>query len=136
MAVVDPDLKKATYKEFNHHAKTFVRELMSTYPDIPELKFVHTMYKLAKTLSYKRPQRVFHSTVAEPFTEDIMKGNLEPLFKGNFAEYLGQDIVNTLIQHFITDVDDHNKEMIRQHLLVLLALNKKCLVFEKKNTNT
>jgi len=128
------DTKKLTYKEFNHHAKTFVRELIAIYPDVPELKFVHTMYKLAKTLSYKRPQRVFNSTVAEPFTEDIIKGNFEPLFKGNFAEYLGEDTVNTLIQHFITDVDDHNKEMIRQHLLVLLALNKKCLVFEKNST--
>jgi len=122
--------KKMIYKDFNHHIKTFIRELIATYPDVSELKFLHTMYKLAKTLSYKRPQRIFQSTIAEPFTQDIIAGNFEPIFSGNFAEYLGQEVVDVLIMRFKTDVDDHNKEMIRRHLLVLIAKSKKCMAVE------
>ncbi len=118
--------KRLIYKDFNHSAKMFIRELITIYPDIQELKIVHTMYKLSKTLSYKRPQRVFQSTVGDTFAQDIIDGNFEPLFSGNFAEYLGQDTVDNLIVRFKTDVDDYNKEMIRQHLLVLLAKSKKC----------
>lgn len=123
---VDKEAKKAVYKDFNKALKTFIREMMVVYPEVKELKMMIAMYKVIKTISYKRPQRIFNSFVAEKYSQNIIDGDFDVFLQESFTYDGFNDICDGLKKAF-KEVDEQNKKIIRDHLLVLLCLNKKCL---------
>ena len=124
--------KRDTFKAFNKAIKTLIRELISTYPDIPELKLGLLYYKMSKTLSYKRPQRMFNTLIAVPFYDHIINNNFEYILKQDIPMEDVEAGYTDRLKMFYSSIDDTNKEIVRNHLLCLLALNKKCIEVDTK----
>jgi hypothetical protein len=122
--------KKEVYKCFNNGIKTFIRAMISTYPEIPEFKLMHLFYKMSKTMSYKRPQRLFNAMIAVPHAQHIIDDNLDALLKDEYALDVDSMFMNSLKTIYVEKMDQVNRRVIRDHLLCLLALNKKCVEIE------
>jgi hypothetical protein len=61
------------FKAFNHAIKTFLRELMTRFPDIPELKLTFAGYKVLKTVNKKSPCTVFMRLITEEGVPFVLK---------------------------------------------------------------
>jgi hypothetical protein len=114
------------YKEFNHCLKTFMRELMSGFPDVRELKIMFGLYKVMKTMSKKMPQRYFHQLIAEKHSSDIINKNYSYFLSDEFDD---KDVSYILkpIKNSFAELDNHNKDIIWKHMIVLLSYNKRCI---------
>lgn len=123
---LEKEQRREVFKEFNRGLKKFIREMIEVYPEIKELKMMLAAYKVMKTLSYKRPQRVFNSLIADKHSADIINGNFDVFLDESFTYDGFSDICEGLKKAF-KGVDNANKQAIRDHMLALLYLNKKCL---------
>lgn len=119
---------KSLYVTFNKTFKNFIKELIATYPEVTELKTMLLMYKIAKTMSYKRPQRLFNTSVAQKHADDIINCRIDNILNESFTELdIDAGYINKVKEKFRALVDEDHKVVIQKHLLCLLLLNNKCL---------
>jgi hypothetical protein len=118
--------KTQAYKEFNRTVKTFLREMIQVFPEVRELRMALMLYKLMKTISVKRPQKIFNELIAANHSKDIIDGNFDVFLTDNFTYPEAHDVCEGLKKAF-KEVDDSNRKVIHDYLLALLACNKKCL---------
>lgn len=119
-------IKTTQHKDFNRTLKTFIREMIHVFPEIKELRMVLMLYKLMKTISIKRPQKVFNELVAQPYSQDIIDGNFDVFLSDSFTYEECKDLCDSLKRSF-KEIDPENRQIIHNYLLALLACNKKCL---------
>lgn len=123
------DDKTIAYNEFNKMFKEFVNDLVNSYPDVLELKFMRAGYKVLKKISKKKPQHFFNSIFAQPYRERILARDSDFFSSKDFVI----DYCNGL-KPIWAKVDDVNKVHIFDHLIVILAQSDKCNKFRKSQS--
>lgn len=114
-----------SYKNFNKALKFFMRELISMYPHMPELKLMFSFYKIMKTVSKKAPQKYFQELVA-PHHTDLVNKNLECFMREDIVEDPTiRKMLGPLKQEY-HKMNQENKDMIYNHIIVLYKLSLIC----------
>lgn len=118
------------YVEFNLHLKHLIRCLKTSYPEIKELYIMYGLYKIMKTVNKKMPQKYFHKLVADKYSNDIINKNFDIFMSDEFDD---PDVTYILIPLKLKFnlLSNDEKNIIWEHLIVLLSLNKRCI--ESKN---
>lgn len=119
-----------SYKNFNKALKFFMRELMSMYPNMPELKLMFSFYKVMKTVNKKAPEKYFYDLVA-PYHNDLLKKNLECFMKEDIVEDPTIKKMLGPLKEEYQKMKPENKDMIYNHIILLYKLS---LICEQKLT--
>lgn len=80
--------KKSNAIAFNKAFKLYVRELIRDFPHVSELKLVHRLYKVSKTINKNLPGLGFYTYLVKPFGPLIKAKKeffMDPDFKFDFA---------------------------------------------------
>lgn len=113
------------YKNFNKSLKFFMRELMSLYPNMGELKLLFSFYKVMKTVSKKSPQKYFHEVIY-PHHAKLLNKNIEFLMNEDlFEDPSIKKMVMPLKEEYLR-MTQQNKDMIYNHIIVLYKLSLIC----------
>lgn len=119
-----------SYKNFNKSLKFFMRELMSMYPNMPELKLMFSFYKIMKTVSKKSPQKYFYEMIS-PHHNELINKNLGFFMSDDIVEDpVVKKMLGPLREEYLRMSQD-NKDMIYNHIVVLYKLS---LICEQKFT--
>lgn len=114
-----------SYINFNKALKFFMRELISMYPTMPELKLMFSLYKVMKTVSKKTPQKYFHEAIA-PHHSELLNKNLEFLMKEElFDDPAVKKMIGPLRDEY-EKMSKENKDMIYNHIVFLYKLSLIC----------
>lgn len=122
------------FESFNTKLDEFLRDLMSTFPEMKDIKVLRSGVQLAKTMDIKMPQSFFNSHVAMRYEDKILEKDERFFLEEDYRELLSQkingqsidmDIVGKLKQIWGT-LDDDNKSVVWKYLHVLVLLNRKC----------
>lgn len=117
-------MEEDKYKVFNHALKHFMRELMKLFPNMIELKLMFTLYKFMKTVNRKSPQQYFHELV-DVHSNELLSKNFDYFMSKEFDDAQVTKILTALKKEFVL-LDDHNKDVIWQHVVTLYYLSIKC----------
>lgn len=113
------------YIAFNKALKFFIRCSIESFPHMKELKMLLVTYKTLKTISKKKPCKIFLQILTEDFHKAIMDKD-ESFFMTHQVEC--QDIIGYLknaVHREWSLMSEEDKDKIWQHLQVLLILSKK-----------
>jgi hypothetical protein len=122
--------KVQAYVDFNIQFKGFMKDLLTAYPNVTELKIMKAGYKLLKKISKKKPQHAFDSMFATPYREYIDNRDSDFFASDNFKiDYCSN------LKTVWKNMDDVNRNHIWDHLTVLLKRSEKCNQFRKKGSN-
>ena len=126
---------KNPYKEFNLALKTYIREIMGMYPDMQEVKTMHTVYKLSKSINRKLPQALYNRFIAEPYQDAIISRE-EFFMRSDFS--MQTEFMNSVIpfiQGAWSQMDDASKEANWQHMSLLIAINRECNAYAEAKSS-
>jgi hypothetical protein len=121
-----PSESKPLFKAFNLAAKTYAREMIRLFPDVPETKTMLSVYKITKHINYRLPQILFHRFIAVPFEERMLKREeffMEPGFT------LQTPFMNSFIpfvQGAWRQMSEGDRKANWDHIEVILALSRRC----------
>jgi hypothetical protein len=119
---------KNPYKNFNKATKMFIKDLMRSYPTIPEFKMILAGYKMIKSINKKLVHQMFVTTV-EPYTENIKKRD-DSFFTAEFKLPEDYSIVYKAMLPVFVNLwqvcDEVNREAVWTHLEYLLKKSEKC----------
>lgn len=114
------------YIRFNKSLKEFIRALSASYPKVVEYKLLLLTYKTVKTVSKKKPCSIFISLTNENCQEAILAKN-EDYFHNNPVEC--PEMLRgamAAIKEGWNSMTQENKDVIWQHMQVLVLLSRKC----------
>ena len=114
------------YVTFNKAFKNFIRCSIEAFPDMKELKIVLITYKMLKTLSKKQPCKLFTTMTSSCHDAIFMKDENYFMMNGVNCPEATLSSMSPAIQKKWMSLDNANKDIIWQHLQVLVALSKKC----------
>jgi hypothetical protein len=120
---------------FNDRLHEFLNELVTTFPEIKDLKLLRSSFTLLKNIDASAPQKMFNTHVVQRFGDKIRQRD-----ESFFLTYDYTDVVNDIpgveanqsldIVGHLKDIwhalDSTNKDAIWTYLAVLLLLNNKC----------
>ena len=120
------------YIVFNKSLKTFLRELVATFPKVKEFSVLHIIYKMCKSISRKSPQRYFKEILLSPYRECLINEDDSFMDTNIFnscslplhIQILLQDMKN--IQQIWKEIDPSNKHTIWQHIKILVHNSDLC----------
>lgn len=113
------------YKNFNKATKTFMKELISTYPDMTELKTLLVFFKMLKSVSKKSPQKLFVQLLSDHY-DDLLAKRWDYFLSDQFTYEPVKDVLERLKVVFRA-MDDANRDIIWQHMVVLIGLSNRCV---------
>jgi hypothetical protein len=114
------------YIAFNKALKHFVRCSIEAFPDFKELKVLLITYKMLKTINKKQPCKLFLAMTSN--CQDAILAKDEQYFIEN-GLYCPENSIQSLSAAFKEKwfaLDSTNKDVIWQHLQVLVLLSRKC----------
>ena len=118
----------AFYGLFNTNLENLLRDLVTAYPDIQELKRIKSAIILAKSINPKTPQKIFKTYVNDLYrTQIIAKDETFFLEKHSFdgvkENYMG---FIDIIKMCWKDMDIDNQNVVWKYMHALIALSDKC----------
>lgn len=122
------------FENFNAKLDEFLKDLLSTFPEMNDIKVLRSGLQLAKTMDIKMPQTFFDKHVASLYEQKIIEQDEQFFLNEDYTQLLSQqvnghaidlDIVGKLKQIWGT-LDVENKCVIWKYLHVLVLLNRKC----------
>jgi hypothetical protein len=121
----------STYIEcFNNKLDEFLKDLVSTFPEMNDIKVLRNGLQLAKTIDPKLPQSVFNEHVVDVYEQRILDKDENFFLEEechNIANKHGLDLdIMSKLKDIWTQLDKDNKEVIWKYLHVLVLLNRKC----------
>lgn len=117
------------YKIFNHKLKVFFRELDKTFNDMWFTKAMLATYKITKTMSKKLPHKFFHEWYYIKYYSYVLKRDDTIFFSDTFVPPRMYASIAQALKDTWVHLDDANKNIIWDHLLVLCILNEKCVEY-------
>lgn len=122
--------KKIYYDLFNAKAEEFIKELITSFPDIKQFASFKSGFNFIKNLDPKTPLDFFNNYVYATYKDHIIKRNEEFFLttdieisssKEYWVEFIDQ------IRLVWKTLDDANKDVVWKYFHVLVALNEKCV---------
>jgi hypothetical protein len=120
------------YKVFNQALKTFIRELISAFPDVKDFKTFLTLYKMAKSISRKSPQKIYQEVLVARYRTQVI--NEDPSFMT--IELFNDEHIPLPMRILVKDLNclrdcwiqmkDDDRKSVWDHLKVLIVLSDKC----------
>ena len=118
----------AFYGLFNNNLESLLKDLITSYPEISELKKVKSAVILAKSINPKTPQKIFKTYVNDLYRAQILAKD-ETFFlekhtfdgvKDNYMTFV--DLIKGIWKDMATD----NQMIIWKYMHALIALSDKC----------
>lgn len=108
-------------KLFNKALKTLITDLLSTFPDILEIKLLQASFYVLKKLNKKLPCKFFHKYVM-PYNQHLLDKDESFFLSDKFQSSFWPSFVNMIKSTWAT-LDQHNKDAIWNHLHVIMHLH-------------
>lgn len=115
------------YISFNKALKEFIKCSIERFPHVKELKMMLMSYKMLKTLSKKRPCKLFKS-ITHDCQDSIMNKDESYFLQYGCDSSSIADTFNATIHKEWDQMTDDDKNAIWQHLQVLVLLSHKCQI--------
>ncbi len=137
MYIVEMADKLAFYRLFNKHADAFCKDLVSTFPEVPEFKQLKSALLLVKNLDERKPREVFTKFLTADIRNSILDKD-ETFFLTevhnhkhiiNHVEDVDAsnwDNIVDMLRGLWGSLDDSNKDVIWKYFHVLVAVSDKC----------
>jgi hypothetical protein len=107
-----------------------MKELSTAFPHIGFVKFMSASFYLLKKMNKRYPHRIFDKYLGSPYEKQLLDRNeaffVDPAF--NIAYW--DNYINNIKEVWKT-LDQTNKNVVWDHLTVLVALNRKCLEYKR-----
>ena len=125
--------KSVFYERFNEKCDEFCKDIISSFPNIDQFKYIRSGLNLIKNLDVKSPQRIFHSNIYNSKYREYILTRNEEFFLTNddFSiqsekkEYWNEFIDNIRKVWQTLQVED--KDIVWKYFHVLLVLSEKCM---------
>lgn len=117
------------YKEFNRAVKAMIKDLLIAFPDADLLKLSSCYFAMLKRINKKKPQRYFYKVTEVPHGSSILERDIEYFKSDRFQSPDWRSLVNW-IKEKLCSMDKENVDRLFDHLLVLMALSKRCQAYE------
>lgn len=119
------------YKQFNKAVKNLMKYLIEIKPKNNETRMMYQFYKFMKALNRKSPHNYFNRLVAGKHTQEILTGDFHYFLSDEFDDPDAQlsSIINSFKKEFASLSDDE-RQMIWNHLIVLIKYNDDCLKYK------
>lgn len=130
MSPLSANEKKAFCDIFNTKAEEFMKELVTSFPEVKQFVTIKSGFSLLKNLDPKKPQEVFNNLVYNKYKDRIMIKDEEFFLYTNFnikehTDYWEEFIDN--IGGIWKTLDNENKEIVWKYFHVLIVINEKCI---------
>jgi hypothetical protein len=119
------------YEKFNENCDAFFRDLLASFPNIEQFKYIRSGVNVVKNLDIKSPQRIFNTYVSDKYRDYILTKNEEFFLNADNIDIPGSrkeywmEFIKYLRTIWVT-LDTDNKEVIWKYFHVLLILSDKC----------
>lgn len=122
-------LTNQVYKDFNRSLKAFLCELTEGLPHVGLLKFMNTSFYVLKKMNKRFPQRIFDKYLGS--YEKKLLDRDESFFSSPDFSIPYWDGYIQQIQDVWKTLDAENKKAVWDHIVVVIALNRKCIEYRK-----
>lgn len=120
------------YIIFNKALKTFIRELIVTFPKHKEFSVMLMVYKMCKSISRKTPLKYFKEILLTPYRDYLIRED-DAFFNNNlFTKSIFPIHIQILLQDLDeickiwSQIDEENKKIIWQHIKILIVASDNC----------
>lgn len=124
-------MSKIVFNErFNTICDEFFKDLITSYPELDQLKQLRSGFTLVKNCDPKSPQRIFSSYVLTKYRDNILSKNEEFFLNNNDIEITSgkkeywYEFIN-YIKIIWKTLDNDNKDIIWKYFHSLLILSDK-----------
>lgn len=125
------------YRLFNKHADEFCKDLVTTFPDVPEFKQLKSALLLVRNLDERKPREVFTKFLTHDIRTSILnKDEAFFLTEVHNHKHIIHDVDNVdasqwdnivdMLRNLWGTLDAANKDVIWKYFHVLVAVSDKC----------
>lgn len=119
------------YIDFNIATKNMIDDLVTNFPYIDHFKLLEASFAVMRGVNKKLPHKMFNKYVVA-FYEKEIKSKDESFFMSDaFSSLFWQSFVD-MIKATWNTLENVNKDAVWNHVLALVALNKRCVDHRKK----
>ena len=125
-------MEKEQYTIFNKAVKTFIRDLIITFPSCKEFTLFLVIYKMSKSISKKTPHRYFKEILLNNYREYLLNED-DTFFKSAIFERINLPIhIKLVVQELKgiyklwNEIDHANKKIIWSHIHGLIQKCDNC----------
>ena len=128
-------MDNSVYKEFNRAVKSLIKDIMVAFPEAEMLKLVSCYFAILKRVNKKKPQAYFMKIIETPHGAHILNKNIDYFMSDQFQSPDWKSLV-TFIKTRLQTLDKSNKDKLNDHMLVLMALSKRCQVYKQNKVTS